>query len=60
MTSVSPETALAFKFRFTPQTLVLHQGKVVRGWTGVLRDEDVALAADALAGEAGEVLGKTP
>lgn len=60
LTSVSPETALAFKFRFTPQTLVLHQGKMVRGWTGVLRDEDVALAADALAGEAGDALGQAP
>ena len=60
LTTVSAETSLAFKFRFTPQTLVLHQGKVVRGWTGVLRDQDVAVAAAALSEDAGEAAGETP
>lgn len=51
LTTVAPETAMSYRFRFTPQTLVLHHGQLVRGWTGVLRDEDVAAAVQALTGE---------
>ena len=52
LTAVAPETAMSYRFRFTPQTLILRKGEVVRGWTGVLRDEDVASAVRTLTGEA--------
>lgn len=50
LTTVTSETAMSYRFRFTPQTLVLHHGQLMEGWTGVLRDEDVAAAVQALTG----------
>jgi hypothetical protein len=46
--SLSPETAMAYGFRFTPQTLILERGRVAASWTGVLRPSDVEAAANIL------------
>lgn len=50
MTGISPETMLSYRFRFTPQTLVLHRGRLVGGWTGRLPDP-LILKADSLLGQ---------
>jgi len=45
--SPSPEAILAYRFRYTPETIVISpEGKVERAWIGVLQDE----AAKAIAG----------
>lgn len=48
--SVTPETDMAYRFRFTPQTLIVHRGKLAAGWIGILTDANVAQASDLLAG----------
>src|SRR5690554_6931322 len=48
MIDVAPETNMAYRFRFTPQTLIVHVGQVVAGWTGVLTEEDVTRAVNFL------------
>ena len=39
---VTPETNMAYRFRFTPQTLILHEGELIGGWTGVLTEENLS------------------
>lgn len=48
ITSAAPETSMAFRFRFTPQTLILQNGKVVAGWTGVLSATELRIAVERL------------
>lgn len=50
MDVVSEESELAYRFRFTPQTLILHQGQVAAGWIGGLTRENVEHAERILAG----------
>lgn len=47
---VTPETNMAYRFRFTPQTLILQEGRLVAGWTGVLTEDDVSRAVGFLGG----------
>jgi hypothetical protein len=47
---VTPETALAYGFRFTPQTLVVRGGTVLGGWTGLLDESSVSNALGLLSG----------
>jgi len=46
--SVTDESNMAYRFRFTPQTLILRHGKVAAGWMGLLTDEDVMRAERVL------------
>lgn len=50
VSDVTAETNMAYRFRFTPQTLILDKGRVVAGWTGVLTEEDVSRAVLTLGG----------
>lgn len=47
---ISPESMLSYRFRFTPQTLVLQGDSIVAGWTGALSKAQVA-RADSLLGK---------
>lgn len=51
LVSLTPETTMSFRFRFTPQTYILHEGKVVYGWTGVLHPSEIERAMDYLSNE---------
>lgn len=50
VTNVTPETSMTFRFRFTPQTLILRNGRVVAGWTGVLGATELRHAVEQLSG----------
>lgn len=54
--SPTPETHMAYRFRFTPQTMILMDGRLVGGWMGVLEPENVMQAIDLLAGRETETL----